>query len=97
MPLPNHGYTGIITMLTGLITEIADKLAGWLFRKTRADKNQTIYLTINLLAYILGALLQTAHALSVGVVRAWPLIVVALILSFWSFKFGFSKSKLENI
>lgn len=91
MPLTNRGYTGTITMLTGLITEIANRLSGWTTRQSKADKDQTIYLTINLVAYITGALIQTAHYMTVGIVRAWPLLTLAVILSFWAYRFGFSE------
>lgn len=96
MPLPNRGYTGTITMMTGLITELAAKLAGWLFKKSSSDKKQTLYLTNNLIAYFLGALLQTAHSFYEGVVRAWPLILVPLILSYWAYKYGFTETKLTT-
>lgn len=88
MPLPNRAYTGTITMMTGLMTELVTCLSYWLIRKSKPHKSQSLYLANNLVAYILGAFLQTFHYTQVGLVKAWPLMLMAFTLSAWAYRFG---------
>lgn len=88
MPLPNRGYTGTITMNTGLITEMADSLSSTIFRQSQAGGEQTLYYFINLISYVLGVFLQMIQYGLEGTVRAWPLIVIASILGFMAYRYG---------
>lgn len=88
MPLTNNGYTGTITMMTGLMTAMITELSHAVFNKRIGSGQQFVYLFKNFIAYVLGALLQTFHYMHDGIVRAWPLLLMALILCLWAYCFG---------
>lgn len=88
MTLDNHGYIGTITMMTGLMTSLANELSYWLFRKKSSSKKQAIYLTKNLVSYILGVLIQMFIYLLYGRIITWTFIFLILFLSLWAYRFG---------
>ena len=96
MPLPNRGYTGTITILTGLITTLAQSLSYWMIHKSEHHKGQSIYLANNLLAYILGAMVQTFVYIQTDIVRAWPLMLQAFFLAYWAYRHGLKNQQAEE-
>lgn len=96
MPLNNRGHKGVMTRMTGLITTLAESLSHWVIYKSIDHKEQTIYLANNLLVYILGAMVQTLHYMQVGIVKAWPLMLQAFFLAFWSYRYGVGKESLRE-
>lgn len=93
MPLTNRGYKGIMTRMTGLLTSLAESLSQWVIYKSDYHKGQTIYLTNNVIVYILGALIQTLHYMQIGIVRAWPLMLQAFFLAYWAYRHGLGKEQ----
>lgn len=93
MPLTNRGYKGIMTRMTGLLTSLAESLSQWVIYKSEHHKGQTIYLTNNVIVYILGALIQTLHYMQIGIVRAWPLMLQAFFLAYWAYRHGLGKEQ----
>lgn len=88
MPLTNHGYTGTIAIMTGLMTEMMANLGQALFYKTPGCNEQFFYLFKNFIAYLLGTVCQTLLYVWLGSVCVWPLALMAVILAFWAYTFG---------
>lgn len=88
MPLRNNDYTGTITMVTGLITELANQLSIWFFRKSDTAKKQSGYLALNLLFYVLGVMSQAILYNYLGIVRALLLALFAFLLAYWAYQYG---------
>lgn len=96
MPLTNRGDTGIMTRMTGLITSLAQSLSYWIIHKSDDHKAKTIYLTHNLMAYVLGAMIQTLHYMQIEIVRAWPLVLQAFFLAYWAYHHGLGHEQVKE-
>lgn len=88
MALDNNGYIGTITMMTGLMTSLANELSYWLFRKKIASKKRVIYLSINLLTYVLGVFFQMLIYLWLGRVLTGSFVLLVGFLAFWAYRYG---------
>lgn len=88
MALDNNGYIGTITMMTGLMTSLAKELSYWLFRKQIASKDQVIYLSINLVSYIVGVFVQMFIYLWQGQILPWTIVLLVSFLAFWAYRYG---------
>lgn len=88
MALDNNGYIGTITMMTGLMTSLANELSYWLFRKKIASRARVIYLSINLLAYILGVVFQMLIYIWQGRVLTGSFVFLVGFLAFWAYRYG---------
>lgn len=85
LSLKNRDYTGNISMVTGLIVEIASQLAKYWRLKQAQAKEQALYLLLNLLAYALGVACQAGLTQVTVIVRAWPMMVLAWCLAIWAY------------
>lgn len=88
MALDNNGYIGTITMMTGLMTSMANELSYWLFRKEAASKNRVIYLSINLVYYVFGVFFQMLIYLWNGNVITLSFVLMVLFLAYWAYRYG---------
>lgn len=88
MALDNNGYIGTITMMTGLMTSLANELSYWIFRKEATSKNRVIYLSINLISYIFGVFFQMLIYLWNGNVITGSFVLMVLFLAYWAYRYG---------